>query len=125
MTSRSEMQASRRFEPYLAGSVMVLLGLLLLVFVLGVVRATLLPALFLVGVGVIFCGLAVWKSKAHVPYEMSPRTTLAYGALALVIGVLWASVSIEATLAGYVLAGALVFFGIVFLTFAKAKPKSA
>lgn len=118
------MQVPHRFEPYLAGSVMVLLGLLLLVFLFGVVRATLLPALFLVGIGVIFCGLAVWKSKRRAPYEMSPRTTLAYGVLALLIGVLWASVSVEATLAGYVLVVALVFFGGVFLIYAKAKRKS-
>lgn len=50
---------------------------------------------------------------------MSPRTTLAYGVLALLIGVLWASVSVEATLAGYVLVVALVFFGGVFLIYAK------
>ncbi len=80
-----------------------------------------MPALFMIGIGVIFSVMAVLKSKAPASYEMTPRTTLAYGVLAIVIGVLWVSLSIQAPFAGYILAGVLIFFGLVFLAYTKIK----
>lgn len=116
---------TRRFETYLAGSVLILAGFLLVFFRLGSVASTQLPAVFLIGIGIIFSFMAVLKSRAPAAYEMSPRTTLAYGVLAAVIGVLWVSLSIQAALAGYLLAALLIFFGIVFLAYKRIKPASA
>ena len=113
---------ARRFEAYLAGAVLVLLGILLLGYLMGFNSPRQIPALFLSGVGVIFCMLAILK--ARVPgskYEMSPRTTLAYGVLALIIGVLWFSVSLQPQVAEYLLALLLVFFGLVFLAYVRLK----
>jgi hypothetical protein len=113
---------ARRFEPYLAGSVLVLLGLILLSYLSGLNSPRQIPALLLAGVGVIFCLLAILKRRAPGPkYEMSARTTLAYGVLALVIGVLWFSVSLQAQLAEYLLGLLLVFFGLVFLAYVRLK----
>ena len=113
---------ARRFEPYLAGSVLVLLGLILLGYLSGLNSPRQIPAVFLAGVGVIFCLLAILKRK--VPgqkYEMSARTTMAYGVLALVIGVLWFSVSLQTQVAEYLLGVLLVFFGLVFLAYTRLK----
>jgi len=113
---------ARRFETYLAGAVLVLLGVILLGYLTGFSSPRQIPALFLAGVGVIFCLLAILKRK--VPgkkYEMSPRTTLAYGVLALVIGVLWFSVSLQPAVAEYLLGLLLVFFGLVFLAYTRLK----
>lgn len=104
---------------------MLLLGLILISYLGGVVAANQIPALFLIGVGVIFSIMAIMKTKVAGSYEMSPRTTLAYGALALVIGVLWISVSVQAVLAACALAGMLVFFGMVFLAYSRTKRPSA
>ena len=98
---------------------MLLVGILLIVYLLGVLPIRQFPALFLDGVGIIFCILAVLKSRAPMKYEMSPRTTLFYGVLAVIIGALWISVTIEIALALYVLAFVLVFFGLVFLAYTK------
>ena len=113
---------ARRFETYLAGSTLVLLGVILLGYLSGLNSPKQIPALFLAGVGVIFCLLAILKRKAPgQKYEMSARTTMAYGVLALVIGVLWFSVSLEAQVAEYLLALLLVFFGLVFLAYVRLK----
>jgi hypothetical protein len=104
---------------------MLLLGLILISYLIGLLAANQIPALFLVGVGVIFSMMAVMKTKVPGSYGMSPRTTLAYGALALVIGVLWISVSVQAVLAAYALAAMLVFFGLVFLAYSRIKRASA
>jgi fatty acid desaturase len=56
---------------------------------------------------------------------MSPRTTLAYGTTAIVVGTLWVTLSVQASLGGYVLAVALIFFGLLFLAYKKIKPESA
>lgn len=119
------MQMARRFETYLAGSIMLLIGLLLIALLIGVVGSGLLLAFFLVGVGIIFSIMAALKSRAPVQYEMSARTTLAYGLIAAIIGVLWVSLSVQATLAGYVLAALLIFFGLLFLAYTRVKPASA
>ena len=113
---------TRRFETYLAGSVLVLLGVILLGYLSGFSSPRQIPALFLAGVGVIFCVLAVLKRKAPgQKYEMSARTTMAYGVLALVIGVLWFSVTLQPKVAEYLLALLLVFFGLIFLAYLRLK----
>lgn len=65
--------------------------------------------------------MAVLKSKAPAKYEMSPMTTLAYSGLAVVIGVLWGSPSIQVALEEYFLAFVLIFFGVVFLAYTKIR----
>lgn len=113
---------ARRFERYLAGSILILLGLILIGYLTGLNSPRQVPALFLAGVGVIFCILAILKSRAPGgKYEMSARTTLAYGVLALVIGVLWLVVSLQAQIAEYLLALLLVFFGLIFLAYVRLK----
>jgi hypothetical protein len=119
------LAGGRRFETYLIGSVMVLLGLILVVYLFGFVAGSQTPPLFLIGVGAIFSVMAVLKARAPAPYEMPPKTTLSYGVLALVIGVLWISVSIQAVLAAYLLASMLVFFGLVFLAYTRIKRSSS
>jgi hypothetical protein len=116
---------ARRFETYLAGSIMLLIGLLLVAFLIGLVGSGFLPALFLVGIGVIFSVMALLKSRSPVQYEMSARTTLAYGLIAAIIGVLWVTLSVQVALAGYVLAGLLILFGLLFLAYTRVKPGSA
>ena len=113
---------ARRFETYLAGSILLLLGLILLGYMFGFNSPQQIPAIFIAGVGVIFTLLAIFKAKTpRRKYEMSPRTTMAYGVLALVIGVLWFSVSLQAQMAEYLLALLLVFFGLVFLAYTRLK----
>jgi hypothetical protein len=100
----------------------VLLGVILLGYLSGFGSPRQIPALFLAGVGVIFCVLAVLKRKAPgQKYEMPARTTMAYGVLALVIGVLWFSVTLQQQLAEYMLALLLVFFGLVFIAYVRLK----
>ena len=113
---------ARRFERYLAGSVLVIFGIILVSYLIGLISPGQIPAVFLAGVGVVFCILAI--VKARVPggkYEMSPRTTLFYGVLALVIGVLWFAVSLRVQSAEYLLGLLLVFFGVVFLAYSRFK----
>jgi len=112
---------ARRFEPYLAGSVMLLLGLILVGYLAGFSSPKQIPSLFLAGVGIIFCVLSVFKARTPAKYEMSARTTLAYGLLSLIIGVLWVSVSLQAEIAEYMLALLLVFFGLIFLAYTRLK----
>jgi apolipoprotein N-acyltransferase len=113
---------ARRFEPYLAGSVLVLLGVILLGYLFGLNSPRQIPALFLSGVGVVFCVLALLKRRAPgQKYEMSARTTMAYGVLALVIGVLWFSISLQVQVAEYLLGLLLVFFGLIFLAYTRLK----
>lgn len=44
---------------------------------------------------------------------------MAYGLLALVIGVLWLLVSLQTQMAEYLLAFLLVFFGLIFLVYVR------
>jgi len=104
---------------------MLLFGILLIGFLMKIVAVEYLVPLFLVGIGVIFSLMAALKTGAPVGYEMSARTTLAYGLIALIIGVLWTTLSVQVTAAGYILAGLLIFFGLLFLAYARIKPKSA
>jgi len=112
---------SRRFERYLAGAVMLVIGLVLLRYLLGYSSPRQVPALFLIGVGAIFCVQSVLKAKSPVKYEMSPRVTLAYGILALLIGVLWFSLSLQTLIAEYLLVLIFIFFGLVFLAYTRLK----
>ena len=111
--------AKRRFEAYLAGSLLLLLGLLLLAFLGGLVALGELPPLFLSGVGVIFLVMALLKSMAPMTYEMPVKVILAYGVIAFIIGLLWLALSLQAVFAGYILAIALIFFGILFLAYTR------
>lgn len=104
---------------------MLLIGLLIVVFLAGLVAAVFLLAFFLIGVGIIFSVMALMKSRAPATYEMSPRTTLAYGIIAIVIGLLWVTLYVQAAIAGYVLAAALIFFGLLFLAYARFSHTSA
>jgi len=121
MSDEGRVLVARRFEPYLAGSVMLLLGLVLVGYLAGLSSPKQIPSLFLAGVGVIFCLLAIFKARTPAKHEMSARTTLAYGLLSLVIGVLWLSVSLQVEIAEYLLALLLVFFGLVFLGYTRLK----
>jgi cytochrome c biogenesis protein CcdA len=111
------MSDSRRFEAYLAGSLMLLLGLLLIALLVGLVALGLLPPLFLIGVGIIFSVMAVLKASAPVQYQMAARTTLAYGLLGITIGILWIALAVQTATAGYILAVLLILFGLVFLAY--------
>ena len=111
--------AKRRFEAYLAGSLLLLLGLLLLAFLGGLVALGELPPLFLSGVGVIFLVMALLKSMAPTTYEMPVKVTLAYGVVAFVIGLLWLTLLLQPVFAGYILVIALIFFGILFLAYTR------
>ena len=115
---------ARRFEAYLAGSIMLLIGLLLIAFLASILALVLVPALFLVGVGIIFSLMAVLKASAPAKYEMSATVTLAYGLIAMIIGVLWITVSFQAASAGYVLAVLLIFFGLLFLVHTRIRSRS-
>ncbi len=100
---------------------MLLLGILLLTLVANYISVYLLPALFLVGLGVIFLVMALLKSQSRGTYEFSPRTTLAYGVILFIIGILWTSLSLQTMFAGYILAAALIFFGLIFLAYTRVK----
>ncbi len=104
---------------------MLLLGILLIVFLMGIVAAEYLVPVFLVGIGIVFAAMAVLKSSAPLTYEMSARTTLAYGLISLIVGVLWITLSFQVAAAGYVLAGLLVFFGLLFLAYTRIRSKLA
>jgi len=121
MSGEGRILVGRRFEPYLAGSIMVLLGLVLVGYLAGLSSPKQIPSLFLAGVGIIFCLLAIFKVRTPAKYEMSARTTFAYGLLSLIIGVLWLSVSLQAEMAEYLLALLLVFFGLIFLAYTRLK----
>jgi apolipoprotein N-acyltransferase len=100
---------------------MVVIGLVLLSYLLGFGSPRQIPAFFLVGVGGVFCVQAVLKSKAPAKYEMSARTTLAYGVLAVIIGMLWFSLSLQTVIAEYLLVLILIFFGFVFLAYTRLR----
>lgn len=100
---------------------MLLLGILLLILLANYITVNLLPALFLVGLGVIFLMMALLKSRSPTTYELSARTTLAYGVVSFVIGILWTTLSLQAIFAGYILAAALIFFGLIFLAYTRVK----
>lgn len=112
---------SRRFERYVFGTILLVIGLVLLSYLGGFSTPWQIPALFLIGVGVIFCVEAILKAKSPVKNEMSPRVTLAYGILALLIGVLWYSLSLQPLIAEYLLVVIFIFFGLLFLAYTRLK----
>lgn len=112
---------SRSFERYLAGSVLLVIALVLLSYLLGFSAPKQVPGLLLVGVGAIFCILALLKAKAPEKHGMSARTTFWYGVLAVAIGVLWIALSIQTMMAEYLLVLVLIFFGLVFLAYSRSK----
>ena len=112
---------SRRFERYVFGAILLVVGLILLGYLAGFNTPFQVPALFLIGVGVIFCVKAILKVKSPAKFEMSPRVTLAYGILALLIGVLWYSLSIQPLVAEYLLVVIFIFFGLLFLVYTRLK----
>ena len=111
------LSASHRFEAYSAGSLLLLLGLLLLGFLGGVVAVVQLPALFLTGIGIIFLVMGLLKSTAPVPFEMPVKVTLAYGVIAFVVGVVWLALWVQTVIAGYILAIVMIFFGCIFVAY--------
>jgi hypothetical protein len=120
-----DLSTAHRFEAYIAGSLLLLLGLLLLAFLGNIIAVGQLPALFLTGIGVIFLVIALLKSMAPVPHEMPAKATLAYGTIAFVIGVLWFVLSVQAVFVGYVLAIVLIFFGLLFLAHTRIRHPSS
>jgi len=115
------MSKPQRFKTYIAGTIMLLLGFLLLAFLLGYASLGLLPSLFLTGLGVIFLIMALLKTQTPREYEMSSRATLAYGVIFFISGILWMTLSFQVALAGYLLAAALIFFGLIFLAYTRVK----
>ena len=116
-----ELTVTHRFEAYLAGSLMLLFGLLLIAFLSDVVVLRQLPALSLTGIGIIFLVMAILKSRAPAQYEMPVKATLGYGAIAFIIGVLWLTVLVQAIFAGYVLAIVLIVVGLIFLAYTRIR----
>jgi uncharacterized membrane protein YesL len=113
------LSAAHRFETFLAGSLLLLFGLLLLTYLGGVVALWELLPLFLTGLGVILFVMALWKARVPVAYEMPAKATLAYGVIVFLVGVLWLVLSVQVVIAAYILAIALIFFGLIFLAFTK------
>ena len=112
------MQHSRQHEFSIAGAVMLLVGLLLILYLLGMIVIFSVLPLFLLGVGVIFLAVACLKFRCpRSGYEMPPKAYLWYGVVAMVIGGLWLSLSIQLILAEFVLAGVLILFGAVFILY--------
>jgi hypothetical protein len=94
---------------------MLLVGLLMLGYLQGVITPLNLLPLFLVGIGIIFTllGFATFYEPG-----VYPKAYVGYGVLAIVIGVVWYSLSIWTILiAAYALAGALIVFGVLFLLY--------
>jgi apolipoprotein N-acyltransferase len=101
---------------------MLLLGLLLILYLLGRIAILNILPLFLIGVGIIFSTIALVKSKGpKSQYEMPPKVYLTYGVLAIVIGGLWLSVSVQLIFAEFVLAGMLIFFGLIFILYSATR----
>ncbi len=112
--------ASQRFRSYFLGSVMLLVGLLFLgIVLLGTILLGLLPALFIIGLGVIFFVFGVIKLRAPLMGEMSPRTTLGYAFILLFVGVVLLSRNVTVTIVGYVILTILVFFALAFLAYVR------
>jgi len=101
---------------------MLLVGLLLILYLLGQIAILNILPLFLIGVGIIFSIVAFVKSKGpRSQYEMPPKVYLTYSVVAIVIGGLWLSVSIQLIFAEFVLAGMLIFFGLVFILYSATR----
>ena len=116
------MQHTRQHEISLAGAVMLLVGLLLILYLLGQIAILNILPLFLIGIGIIFSTVAFVKlRRPRSQYEMPPKVYLTYGAVAIVIGGLWLSASIQLIFAEFVSAGMLIFFGLVFIFYSATR----
>jgi hypothetical protein len=101
---------------------MLLVGFLLFLLLLGEIAIGWIIPLFLVGIGVTLTLLALAKMKGpRSKYEMPPKAYLGYGILAIVVGVVSLTLSIELTTAEFVLAGVLVLLGAAFLFYSIAR----
>ena len=101
---------------------MLLVGLLLIFYLLGQIAVLNILPLFLIGVGIIFSTIAFIKLKGpRSQYEMPPKVYLEYGVVAIVIGALWLSLSIQLIFAEFVLAGMLILFGAVFILYSATR----
>jgi hypothetical protein len=116
------MQHTRQHEISIAGAVMLLVGLLLVLYLLGQIAVLNILPLFLIGVGIIFSTVAFVKLRGpRSQYEMPPKAYLWYGVVAIVIGGLWLSVSIQLIFAEFVLAGVLILFGVLFILYSATR----
>ena len=106
------MQYTRHYEFALAGAVMVLVGCLLLFVLLGVIGIFMVLPGLLVGVAIIFITLGFVRLGQHNPIG---RMYIAYGIVALGIGVVWYGWAIQLIVAQYALALLLILFGGIFL----------
>ena len=95
---------------------MLLVGVLLLGYLLGPITPLNILPVFLVGIGIIFTLLGITTLGEPGVY---PKAYVGYGVLAIIIGVVWYSLSIWTILiAAFALAGALIVFGVLFLLYA-------
>ncbi len=99
---------------------MVLVGFLLLGYLLGAITPLNILPVFLVGIGIIFTLLGLSTLKEPGVY---PKAYVGYGVLAIIIGVVWYSLSIWTILiAAFALAGVLILFGVLFLLYSGTRP---
>ena len=106
----------RHHEIAVGGGVMLLVGILLLGYLLGAITSLNILPVFLVGIGIIFTLLGLTTLGEPGVY---PKAYVGYGVLAIIIGVVWYSLSIWTILiAAFALAGALIVFGVLFLLYA-------
>ena len=96
---------------------MLLVGFILFLYLLGGISVVAILPAFLVGVGLIFIALGFVRSSTHDP---AGKMYLAYGVLALGIGVIWLSWAIQLVVAEFALAGVLILFGCIFLLYSTA-----
>lgn len=109
--------ASHTLESYLAGSIMLLVGLLLILYLLGQVSSQSILPLFLIGIGLIFSTMSIAKSSSPSQHGLPSKVILGYGVLAIVVGVLWMALTVQLIVAEFVLAGILILFGVIFLIY--------
>ena len=94
---------------------MLLVGFLLLAYLLGAITPLSMLPLFLIGIGLIFTLLGLSTLKEPGVY---PKAYVGYGILAIIIGVVWITLSIWTILiAAFALAGVLIVFGVIFLLY--------
>jgi hypothetical protein len=105
------------------GSLLVLVAFLLVAYLEAASYRQYLPALFVLGIGIIFVVLAALKAIAPVESELPAVTTLAYGLIAIVIGALWISFPLRSDAAIILLAVILAILGAYFLARTRIKPE--
>lgn len=106
----------------MVGSLLVLVAFLLVAYLEAASYRQYLPALFVLGIGIIFLVLAALKAIAPVESELPAVTTLAYGLIAIVIGALWISFPLRSDAAIILLAVIVAIIGAYFLARTRLKP---